>query len=229
MQEADMKSLARGILVGFAATMFAASAHATIVLDFSGLKDLEEIDGFYNGGTGSLGSSGLNYGISFSSFQACIAPAGACEAATNEPTPPNVAKISPEVMGTMDVAGGFTTGFAVFYTNINASAFATVWSGLDGTGDVLGVLQFPVTAVGASPTPYSNWSAVGLTFDGTAKSVVFDGGGGPDLIAFDNLTLGSDVPEGAPGDVETPEPLTLSLLGAGLAGVAASRRRKAKR
>ena len=32
------------------------------VLDFEGLLDLEEIENFYNGGTGSAGSSGTNYG-----------------------------------------------------------------------------------------------------------------------------------------------------------------------
>ncbi|MEY3334729.1 MAG: hypothetical protein RLZZ176_3032, partial [Cyanobacteriota bacterium] len=38
----------------------------TILLDFEGLKDTEQILNFYNGGTGSLGSSGINYGVSFS-------------------------------------------------------------------------------------------------------------------------------------------------------------------
>jgi hypothetical protein len=44
----------------------------TILLDFEGLKDTEQILNFYNGGTGSLSSSGINYGVSFSPNSAIL-------------------------------------------------------------------------------------------------------------------------------------------------------------
>ncbi len=220
-----MKCLARGILFSFAATFFAAAASAApIVLDFSGLQDHEYVDNFYNGGTGSMGSTGTNYGVSFTSFQACDAPGAFCSAVINEPSPPSVGQIAPDTIGIMNVTGGFDTGFALYYTVIDATTSASIWSDVNGTGTLLGTLDLPMTPVGPGNTPYSVWVAAGMTFAGTAKSVVFDGGGGIDLISFDNITLGADVPGGSPGGV--PEPLTLSLFGAGLAGMAASRRRR---
>jgi hypothetical protein len=227
--EFDMKHLARGVLLGFAATMCAVSADAsTIVLNFTGLQDHEYVNDFYNGGTGSEGSSGVNYGVSFVSFQACDAPGTFCTAVDSEPTPPTVGQISPDTTGIMNVSAGFDTGFALFYTDINAPTSAAIWSGLNGTGTLLATLDLPITLTGTPPAlPYSVWMGTGITFAGTAESVVFAGGGGTDLISFDNITLGSDTPVGAPDGV--PEPLTLSLFGAGLAGMAASRRRKSAR
>src|SRR5690242_4774654 len=46
----------------------ATHVRADELLTFSGLKDLEPISNFYNGGTGGFGSSGgQNFGITFSS------------------------------------------------------------------------------------------------------------------------------------------------------------------
>ena len=50
------------ILVGFGAS--AASA-VPFVLTFEGLQDFEDVLEFYNGGTGSSGSTGPNFGVSF--------------------------------------------------------------------------------------------------------------------------------------------------------------------
>lgn len=49
-------------------------------------------------------------------------------------------------------------------------------------------------------------------------------GGGEDIWAFDDMTIGG-VEQVVPGDV-VPEPATMSLLATGLAGMAAARRRK---
>ena len=50
--------VAAGALLGGISTANA----AIIYLDFEGLRDFEAVGDFYNGGTGSLGSSGTNYG-----------------------------------------------------------------------------------------------------------------------------------------------------------------------
>lgn len=56
-----------------------ASAHAVpIVLTFEGLKNLERVNGFYNGGLGGLGSGpGPNYGITFGADSLAIIDADA--------------------------------------------------------------------------------------------------------------------------------------------------------
>jgi hypothetical protein len=51
---------------------------------------------------------------------------------------------------------------------------------------------------------------IGVTFAGTAESVLFSGSA--NYIGFDNVTLGSGTPTSG-----TPEPGGLSLLGLGLA------------
>lgn len=42
-----------------------AASAAPITLIFEGLQNLEAVNGFYNGGTGSLGSSGTHCGVQF--------------------------------------------------------------------------------------------------------------------------------------------------------------------
>jgi MYXO-CTERM domain-containing protein len=63
------------------------------------------------------------------------------------------------------------------------------------------------------------FTAIGVTFDGTAHSVDF--GGTANQIAFDNITIGSDVAD----PTDAPEPATLALAMIGLAGLVAARRR----
>lgn len=41
------------------------SSATVVTLTFEGLRDQESILDFYNGGTGSLGSAGTNYGVDF--------------------------------------------------------------------------------------------------------------------------------------------------------------------
>src|SRR5215208_4681796 len=78
------------LLLGISVTP---SSAATIVLDFEGLQDFEQILDFYNGGTGSFGSSGTDYGISFGTSALSIIDedAGGSGNIANEPSPDTVA------------------------------------------------------------------------------------------------------------------------------------------
>ena len=131
----------------------------------------------------------------------------------------------------MDVAAGFDTGFSFYYSAPVYGGSITVYSGLDGTGTILATLDLPLTPFAGDPScngvPYCPFVKLGVAFDGTAMSVDF--GGTENYIAFDNITLGSVTP-GDPngGGTGVPEPLTLSLMGAGLAGLRASRRLRRK-
>jgi hypothetical protein len=197
-----------GLVAAAGLTFGITTASASVVLTFEGLGDQTAIGNYYNGGAGG------NLGISFGPDSLAIISAadGGTGNFTNSPSGDTIAFFLSGPGDVMDVAAGFTTGFSFFY----AGAFdgsVDVYSGLDGTGTLLASLTLPAT-----PNPYTVWVPVGVSFAGTAESVVF--GGSANYIGFDNITLGASTPGGV------PEPLTLSLFGAGLAGLGALRRRR---
>ena len=218
----------RKLLVLLAVTVFLGviSAQATVItLTFDGLQDLEPIDNYYNGGTGGFGSGpGPNYGIAFSSDSlAIISVLDGGSGNFSDVPPPATNTIAFFLSGagdTMDVAAGFTTGFAFYYAAAaGLDGSVDVYSGLDGTGTNLAHLDLPANGSYCGVEPYSCWSEVGVAFGGTAQSVVFSGSA--NYIGFADITLGSS-------QVNTPEPSTLMLLGSGFLGLAGVARRKLK-
>jgi hypothetical protein len=218
----------RQLLVGlFAFLAFAvstASAKAAVVLTFEGLNDQEQILDFYNGGTGSQGSSGPNLGIGFgdSALALIDADAGGSGNFANEPSADTIAFFLSSGNLIMNVAAGFDTGFSFFYTS-SQNGSVTVYDGLNGTGNILGVVNFDTNftdnnCVGDPTGGFCHWDPVGVAFAGTAFSVSF--AGGANQTGFDDITIGSQTP----GPV--PEPATLFLLGSGLAVIAARRARR---
>lgn len=117
----------------------------------------------------------------------------------------------------MNVPAGFDTGFSFFYTSVNFDGSVTVWDGLNGTGNILATLSLSALGSCGAPDPFCNWSPVGVNFQGIARSVDFSGVA--NQITFDNITLESATPGGAP----VLEPSTIALLGIGLIGIAAGR------
>ena len=208
-------------------------------LNFAGLNgDAQElILDYYNGGTGSLGSGpGTNYGISFSNNAiACsVQPAGSCNSAAL-PTGGNLLFFLSGSASTMNVAGGFDTGFSFYYSAVNNPAFINVWSGLNGTGTLLATLNLPVTpstpgdpaCFGAGFCPYV---AAGVAFSGTAMSVDF--GGSADQVAFAAITINSVTPGGVPEPAAwapAPAPITASAFRTTPSRAASSRAARAIR
>ncbi len=192
----------------------------TVVLTFEGLQDQEPINNYYNGGLGGFGTGpGPNYGVSFTSDSlAIICQYHNC---SNTPSGGTAAFFLTGAGDTMNVAAGFTTGFSFYYSAPYYTGSVNVYSGLNGTGTLLATLDLGLTPTGCdgSGKSYNCWVPIGVNFAGTAESVVF--GGVADYIAFDDITLGSNVPGGA-----VPEPGSLLLLGTGLAGAVGTIRRK---
>lgn len=208
--------------------VLAVTANADIiVLNFEGLQNSEGVLNYYDGGTGSdLSGPGPSYGITFTSNGTAYISnqnGGSGGFAGNPSGDTAFAFVNNSQPAIMDVAGGFTTGFSFYYSAINATGEIDIYSGLDGTGTILDSFTPPTTASGQGSNPvcvsdsFCPFFAYGVDFSGTAMSVVLTGT--ENNVAFDDITLGSDLPD-------VPEPTALSLAGLGLASLLVISRRR---
>lgn len=200
--------------------MAAAPASAGVfTVDFEKTWDYVNggVNDYYNGGAAADGSTGgPNLGVSFVGVSG-LSNAGGFTYYANAPSMVGVAYAYTDSLGSaavMNVAAG-VDGFLSFYYSSPVAATGAVlaYSGLNGTGSLLGSLDLAAN----SSVAYDTWTKVHFSFSGTAHS--FDLTNSADAVAFDNI---SSVPEldaaGFTGAV--------ALLG-GVMGLAAERRRRA--
>lgn len=218
-----MKHLLITTMIG--AALHAGAAEAAFVLDFEGASDGAQLLDFYNGGTDSAGNSGANFGVQFGANALAIIDqdAGGSGNFANEPSP-NTTMSFVTGSAVLNYSAGFDTGFSFFYSSV-FSASVTVWDGLDASGNLLATLnlisQFDDNCTGDPTGDFCNWTEVGASFAGTAKSIDFSGT--VNSVGFDDITFGS----ASAGGATIPEPASLALLGLGLLGLNFASRRKA--
>jgi hypothetical protein len=216
-------------------------AHAQIItLDFEGVNatypsGFANVDNFYNGGTSSDGTSGINYGVSFTSnaLAICLNTPGVICSNTSrgglgDPNSQKGALFFLEGSETfMNLASGFDTGFAFNYTAISQGGSVSVYDGLNGTGNLLATLSLETTTSNCSEVynaGFCPFVATGIGFNGTAKSVSF--AGVANQIVFDDITFGSVNPGGG---TQVSEPTSvLGLLAIGILGTGSALTRKLK-
>ena len=231
------------VLLAALGTLVATPAMSQVVyLDFENIapypnNNTVQIGGYYNGGTSSIGTSGTNFGVQFttSAILLCLNTAGTNCSNTSRgglgiPTSQRGALFFPDANPTMNVAAGFTNGFSFVYSDpFTLGTTVNVYSGLNGTGTLLASSALALTPTGtcnaaiAQGAQYCPFVAASVGFSGIARSVVF--GGTVNQQVFDDFTFGSVVVGGA-----VPEPATwgMMVLGFGAMGYAMRRRRSVK-
>lgn len=227
--------------------MFATSAAATIILDFTnvnagGAFHLSPVDGFYNGGVSGDGTSGPDYGITFgvdvgghptSAVSVVNEYNGCCEPDSLSDRK-GVMSIRPNRFGDeltlINVADGFTKMLSFDYAAYCFVGFE-IHSELDGGGQLLASGDFDrdngadVPCAPDATGAYCFWQTAVVPFSGTAKSVWLYSAK-PEASLFDRLAFGyrRDL---FPGSVPEPAIWAELTIGFGLAGAVSRRRRRA--
>lgn len=179
----------RNILIAAAALFSAVTANAaTVVFNFDDLDNQVAVPGNYGGAvwTGFQTASGFGQ--------------------TSQPRLAYVVGTS----GAVDYAAGFSA--LSFRVGLFTPATFNVYSGVGGTGSLLGTLLVP----SADP---QNFAAASVSFTGIGKSITISGANGGS-IGWDDVTLTS-------GSVPESATWMLLITGFGMVGVSARRRKAA--
>ena len=197
--------------------LIAQQTQAAILLTFEGLQNEEPITNYYTGGLGGLGSGpGEDIGVYFSANAHSLIDTdhGGTGFFEGAPTPKTIMYFSTLDTATMTVAAGFDSGLSFYYTSPFFAGSITIYDGLDGTGNVLAVLDLPNTdSHSVDPADvYSPFVPIEISFGGTARSVDFSGVNGQ--IGFDNIILGAGVLQNLPEPsiLFMSVPITLAAL-----------------
>jgi len=209
-----MKKLSKKLISVAALALFTsvpAFAAANFTVDFEKTWDYSngDVNNFYNGGAAADGSiGGPNLGVSFSNVSG-LTNDDLGPYFSNAPSPMGIAYAHDTAY--INVAAGVEGGLSFYYSSANAVVGAvTAYSGLNGTGTVVGTIDLAANGSG-----YSTWTPVTLNLTGTAQS--FDLSASANGVGFDNI---SAVPE--------PESYALLIAGLGLvAGIARRNKRQA--
>ena len=187
-----------------------------VQLQFIGLQQSENVLAFYDAGFGSSGSGpGPNYGTNFSADSRTYYTYNG----SNEPNPGVVATVNTTEM-TLNFDYSIQAISFVYSSTVNAQIQA--YSGLDGTGNVVGSWSFSPNTSGPSGNTYNTWTPSSSAWTVGARSIRFTGSAnywGLDNITFVNCpdTDGdgaSDCIDGCPNDPAKTAP---GICGCGVA------------
>lgn len=185
---------------------------APVTIDFEGVSSQTWIDGYYNGGTDGAGNSGPNYGISFQlgAFGLQNDPEWG-DLFANAPSGSTV-MTAVDSEAALNVASGFA-GQASFSYSSSENTSVSIYSGLNGTGSLLGTFELLANTSGCTEVALCYWDLVTFNFAGLAQSIQFGNTAG--FAVFDDITI-------------TPVPLPAAgwLLLSALGGIGALARRK---
>jgi len=188
------KSRIRLIALCFLLLPALSEAQTTALVTFGGLKNLEFINQFYDGGTGSLGSGpGPNYGLQFPANAQTIISAskGGSGNFIGNPGGSPVMFFQTGTNVTMTATNGIQTALWFYYSALQTGS-ATVYGGPNGTGTILAHVSLPPNNSGCNGYKLCVWSPVGVPLSTTAGSISF--AGVPDYLAIGTIHLGHALP-----------------------------------
>lgn len=219
-----------GLAVGMVALAVPAANAAVIALDFEGIAPAypflvyPQVLNFYAGGVSSAGTAGTNHGVGFSTNALAICLNSLADTCSNGsrggrgmPRSSQSALFFLDGSETfLNLPAGFTNAFSFNYVSRTQTGSASVFDGLDGSGNVLATVVLEPNAKGCPDyaAGFCPFQPIGGTFTGIGRSIGF--GGVANQIAFDDVTFGSR----QPGPV-VPGPLA---MGGGLVAWSQSRR-----
>ena len=219
-----MQAIIKMYLLTLGAFYFAGASASIIVLDFEGASNNAQVLNFYNGGMDSKGLRGVDYGAQFSPNALSLRDKdiGGSGNFANEPSSDTVMFFMAG-SAILNYEDGFATGFSFFYS-AKYAATVYVYDDLNARGSLLAAIkllpQYTDNCIGDPTGTYCNWTPVGTSFEGLAKSVDF--GGAVQHTGYDNVTFGSAIPGGmepmamfqtAAAPLSVPTTWSLLLLG----------------
>lgn len=226
-------------VAALAALLLGGSASAYTVVGFEGINpaypsaSYTQILGFYGGGVSSAGTSGANFGMSFSAngVAVCLNSLSVtCSNASNAGLVPTSAKgalgRASNGVAVLDLSAAYTGAIGFRYALGSGDvAFIKAYDGVGGSGTQLANLTLTPNAFGcpAYSATLCPFGPGGLGFLTGVRSLVFEGAAGK--VVWDDLTFGAGNDPLPPPALPVPEPATwlAMLAGFGLVGAALRR------
>lgn len=181
------------------------------LIDFESVTSFASVGAHYDGGADGAGVVGPALGVAFTGDAMGLAN-DFVSYFSHAPSPLGVmAPVGADA--TMNVAAGFTGAVSFAYAASQFVSQVNVWSGLNGTGEVLASFNLVKNAQrGCGDSAFCRFDTMSSTFEGTAHSMTF--GNAANVAAFDDIRI-----------TAVPEPTAALLMSLGLASLFLARRR----
>lgn len=189
-----MRTLIAASLICLAMTSSAVTQTKGIAT-FGGLKNLEFVNNYYNGGTGSMGSGpGKDLQLAFTSNAQAIVSAnkGGSGNFINNPGGYPVMFFASGSSVTLNANAGVSTALWFTYSALQ-SGTATIYDGPNGTGNILASATLATNNVGCTGYKMCVWTALAFPITGApVASIRFFGTA--NQIAIGAIHLGAKIP-----------------------------------
>ncbi len=202
-------------------------AQAKGIATFGGLKNLEFVNNYYNGGTGSMGSGPANKDLHLeftANAQAIVSAAkGGAGNFINNPGGYPVMFFQTGTSVIINTTAGVTTGLWFTYSALQPGT-ATLYDGPNATGNILSSVSLTPNDSGCTTYKMCVWTPVGFPLTATVGSIRFSGVA--NYIAIGAIHLGAKLPTSTlltasrnPSVVGEPVTFTASVTATGAAPV----------
>ena len=181
------------LLIVFVAASLSAQTKGNVT--FGGLKNLEFINNYYNGGTGSLGSGPptKNFQLTFTTNAQVIVSAakGGSGNFINNPGGYPVMFFASGTSVVINATAGISTGMWFTYSALQPGT-VTIYSGANGAGTVLGSATLTPNNSGCTGYKMCVWTPISFPLTASVGSIRFSGPA--NFLAIGAIHLGVKIP-----------------------------------